>query len=498
MDDENEGAGLGSEARKRSMRAITADGMAYSVMAGLGDAYLPAALVLLGAGDFMIGLLAALPQFLGASLQFLSLSAMRIVRSRKILVMAGSALQALSWLGIAAMVFWPAPLSVEIIVALFSIGVGSALFINPAWSSWVADIVHSNERPAFFANRNKLMQLVLFVVIFGAGYAINRLEMGFSAAVAFSAVFFVAFAARALTVYYHVRTADVPYEIKLMNEIRLKHLFLLPAYKNELWFLAFVALMNFAVQFASPFFTPYMLHSLGMDVGALGALTAIAIITKIICFPYWGAAIDRFTNRMVLIATALAVPFVTFLWLFSTDFWMLALFQVFSGFVWAGYDLAVFNSALGLVGRDLRPSFISKYNAFSAFANGLGALAGGYFLFAYPGFAVLGFSGILLVFLLSSAMRLAVALIFAPHIARGRDVLNRHEDRAMVFKIVAVYPTQGAVAQVMNGWDFTRKIVTRSTESSGEMLKEGIEATGEIVKEGGRKLMGKLSRRGRL
>ena len=47
--------------------------MAYSVMSGLGDAYLPAALVLLGASDFWIGMLAALPQLLGGISQSFSL-----------------------------------------------------------------------------------------------------------------------------------------------------------------------------------------------------------------------------------------------------------------------------------------------------------------------------------------------------------------------------------------------------------------------------------------
>jgi len=265
-----------------------------------------------------------------------------------------------------------------------------------------------------------------------------------------------------------------------------------------LWFLAFVALMNFSVEVVSLIFKPYMLTNLRLDIGMLGMLTAISILTKVVAFPYWGKAIDRFSNRTVLIATAFMAPIVPLLWLFSDQIWALALFQVFSGFIWAGYDLSMFNSALSLVGRELRPSFISKYNAFGCFANAAGALAGGYFLVSFPGAALLGFSGILLVFLLSGAMRLAVAIFFAPHLMTSRVIANTTADRAIVFKLVAVYPTQGAVAQVMNGWDFTRKIVGTSTSASSEMLREGIEATGEIVKTGGRHLMSKIGRKGRL
>ena len=495
---EETGSGLGIEERKRSMGSITADGMAYSVMAGLGDAYLPAALVFLGATNFWIGMLTALPQLFGGVAQAFSLTALRLVKDRKLMVMAGATFQALTWLPVIALLLWPCELSVPLIIFFFSLGAGTSLMTNPVWSSWVADIVETNERASFFANRNRLMQVMLFAATFGGGVMIGQLQSHVAAAAAFGIVFCASFLARAVTVLFHARTASVPYEVKLMNEIQMKHLFLLPSYKNELWFLAFVALMNFAVQFSSPFFTPYMLNTLKMDIGMLGILTAISIITKIICFPYWGKVIDRFSNRTVLITTAFMAPLVPLLWLFSGDVWMLALFQVFSGFIWAGYDLSIFNSSLSLVSRELRPSFISKYNAFSCIANAAGAIAGGFFLSMYPDASLLGFSGILLVFLLSGVMRLAVALAFTPHLASSKEIANTTADRAMIFRIVAVYPTQGAVAHVMDGWDFTRKIVGRSTETSGIMFHDGIEATGEIVKEGGRKLMSKISRKRRL
>ncbi len=498
MDNDEGTATLPEGERKPSMRNITADGMAYAVMAGLGDAYLPASLVLLGAGDFLIGLLAALPQIVGAALQFFSLSAMRAVKSRRLLVVAGSLAQALCWLPIIATMLWPGNLSPEIAIVFFSIGFGAALFVNPAWSGWVADVVPENERAGFFARRNRLMQVALFVATFGGGWIIQALQLQYSAGIAFAAMFGIAFIARMSSAWFNSRTADVPYEAKLASEVKFKHLFLLPAYRNELWFLGFVALMGFSVQFASPFFTPYMLNNLGLDIGALGTLTAIAIVAKIIAYPYWGHAIDRFKNSTVLMTTALLAPFVPLLWLFSGDFWMLCVFQVFSGFVWAGYDLAMFNSALSLVSRELRPSFISKYNIFSALASAAGALAGGAFLFAFPGAVLLGFSGILLVFLLSGLMRLATVLLFSPRIAQGRNVLNKHEDRAMVFRIVAVHPTQGAVQQVVHGWDFTRKIVRDSTQTSSEMLRGGLEATGDIVKSGSRHLMSKIGRKKRL
>lgn len=496
--DGEEGAKLGFEQQKKSMRNSTADGMAYSVTAGLGDAYLPAAIISLGASNFYVGLLAALPQLLGALLQSFSLAAIRLVKSRKALVMAGAAVHAASWLPIIAMLLWPGALSVPLIIIFFSLGAGASLFANPAWSSWISDIVPENERAMFFARRNRLMQLVLFISTFLAGIALREMQLQHPAAVAFAAVFCVSFLSRFSTLYFHLRTSDVAYSLQLMREIRLKHLFLLPAHRKELWFLGFMALMNFTVQFAAPFFTPYMIASLHYDMGMLGMMTAVAVLAKIAAYPYWAWAISRFGNRSVLVATALMAPVVPLLWLFSTGTLQIALFQVFSGFTWAGFELASFNFALALVGRELRPSFISKYNAFNGVFYAAGSVAGGIFLTGLAGVELFGYSGILLAFLISGVMRAAVVLFFSPKLASSHEAEKHIDQRAMALRLVAVYPTQGAVHQLMDGWDVTKNAVAAGASRGERALSAGAWATLDVAREAARKAVSAITRKKRL
>lgn len=490
--------GLSREKRESSMKYSVADGMGYTMMAGIGDSFLPAALVSLGASNFYIGLLAAAPQFFGAVLQSFSLTILRFLRDRKLMVIAGAFTQSLVWLPIIALLLWPSELSVPLIICFFSIGAGAAMMANPAWSSWISDIVPDNERAQFFAKRNRLMQVVLFITIFGAGYALRALQLHLAAATSFAAIFAVAFAARLYTVFCHTRTDNVKYEIALAKEIRFEHLFLLPAYKKELSFLAFMGMFTFSVQFSAPFFTPYMINELGFDIGMFGAMTAALVLTKILAFPYWGKAIDRFGNRTVLVAASLGATAIPLLWLFSIDIRAIIFFQVVSGFVWAGFDLAAFNYALSLVGRELRPAFIAKYNAFNGLFFAAGALAGGWFLMNFPDLKLFGFDGILLVFLLSGLARIMVVLLFAPRLHTGDEICNKSIERTVILNLVAVYPTQGAVQQVLNGYDFTRKIVKTSTMESSMIIKSGLSATGELVKDGSRKLLSSVSRRKRL
>ena len=490
--------GLDGKTRKKSMDCINADGMGYAAMTGIGDAYIPAAAVALGADNFYIGLLAALPQFIGALLQFGSLNALRFFKDRRALVLTGSFLQALCWLPIIGLLLWPGGLSVPLIIFFFSLGAAISLMINPIWSSWVGDIVPENERARFFANRNRLMQLVLFAATFATGLILHELSLGLGAAAAFAVMFVLPFLSRLSTVFFNSKVSNVAYDLQLVREIRLKHLFQLPAYKNELWFLIFMALVNFTVQFASPFFTPYMLENLGFDVGLLGIMTAASIAAKILSYPYWGKAIDRFGNRAVLVSTAFAMVFVPILWLFTADpAWLIA-FQVFSGFAWSGLDLASFNFALSMVGRELRPSFISKYNAFNGVFYAAGSIAGGLFLVMFGSASFLGFSGILLVFLISGALRLAAVLAFAPKLSTSREPENTTDRRGMVFNLIAVYPTQGAVHQVVNGWNFTKKAMAAESAKGGRALASGLGATGEFLKIGGRKIASGIAKKRKL
>jgi len=52
--------------------ASTLDGTVYSVMVGIGEAYVPAFALAIGVGDIAAGLLASVPLLAGAALQLLA------------------------------------------------------------------------------------------------------------------------------------------------------------------------------------------------------------------------------------------------------------------------------------------------------------------------------------------------------------------------------------------------------------------------------------------
>ncbi|MBM3228909.1 MFS transporter [Candidatus Parvarchaeota archaeon] len=434
------------------------DGVAFSVSAGIGDNYIPAAAILNGAGALQVGLLSAIPQFIGSLLQFLSFPLMRRIGSRKAMVLGGVALQSISWLAVAATMFYPGELSFWVMLGAFSLGVGISLMVNPAWASWIADLVPENQRPHFFASRNRLMNLALFVSTFAAGIMLRDLSASLGVRIAFALIFLAAFLARALTYYFHNKVSEPEFRPMMMHEVHLKHLFLLPAYKKELTFLIFISLMNFATQVASPFFTPYMLQSLGFDLAGIGFVSAVAIIVKVASLPYWGSMIDRFGNKKVLAVCSVGAALVPAIWLLSRDFYHILIFNAFSGFVWAGFDLCAFNYLLSSVSRELRASYVSKYNLFNGFLYTAGSLAGGIAISSIGNSLLFGFAAIPVIFIASTVMRLSVSLALLPRIPE-KELPSTHTERHLLLKVLAVYPAQGAIMTVMHGWNITHRVI---------------------------------------
>jgi MFS family permease len=417
-------------------------------MSGFGDTYIPASAIFLGASNFYIGLFTALPQFFGSVFQFFSIEILKFFKNRKFIVLFGSFLHAIFWLFISLIFIINHPFSVEFLLIFFTLGFSITFMINPIWSSWITDIVPESGRVNFFANRNQISQLVLFLSTILAGFLLSKIS---PPAIAFGLIFFIAFLARLFSVYFHYLTANVNYNLALLKEIKLKHLFLLPSYKNELWFLLFIAAINFSVQFASPFFTPYMLNNLKFDSNIFGIMVAASVFAKILSFPYWGETINRYGVYPILILTSFLTPLIPLLWLLTTDKTLIFLFQIFSGFIWAGFDIASFTFALSIVEKELRPSFISKYNMFSGFFNFFGALAGGFFLEEYKNLNIFGFREILLVFLISGILRIITVIFFAPKFLEKKQ--TKIDYKTLIFTIIAVRPIEGIVHNVQNGWN---------------------------------------------
>src|SRR3989475_9089861 len=117
----------------------------------------------------------------------------------------------------------------------------------------------------------------------------------------------------------------------------------------------FLSSWNFAVNLAAPFFTVYMLKTLGYDMTVIIALTIISQLSNLTALNIWGTLIDRFSNKAVLriaaplfLACILGWTFTGLSWAQPIMLYLLGAIHVLMGLSTAGVALASGNIAMKL------------------------------------------------------------------------------------------------------------------------------------------------------
>ena len=111
----------------------------------------------------------------------------------------------------------------------------------------------------------------------------------------------------------------------------------------SIWIL-FNASYSFAVGFAGPFFTVYLLRELGLPLATVAIYTAIGEIPSIGLSRFWGSLADRYGNMIVLVISTIAKSIFPALWIFTSgnnSFWAIT-WLVFV------HSIRGFNSAQGI------------------------------------------------------------------------------------------------------------------------------------------------------
>ena len=52
------------------------------------------------------------------------------------------------------------------------------MIVNPAWNSWMGDLVVENRRGAYFGRRSKVTSTASFLALIAAGYILRQFEGG--------------------------------------------------------------------------------------------------------------------------------------------------------------------------------------------------------------------------------------------------------------------------------------------------------------------------------
>jgi MFS family permease len=399
---------------RRDLNAMLGDGAAYSVMVGIGENYLPAFALAMGMGQVVAGLIACVPLLAGAILQLVSPYGVRRLGSYRRWVSLCAAVQAASFLPLVAAA-WRGSVAAPLLFLIAGVYWGAGMSAGPAWSAWATSIVPTRVRSRFFACRTRISQAGVLAGFVGGGVALQCGSSLGRPLEAFAAVFVVAAVCRFISSRLLAIQSEPQWSRPVAAGQMLDRRELVTRLRHRgegklLWYLWGIYAM---AQIAGPYFTPFILGQLHYGYATYMLILATSILAKTVSMPLWGRFAHRYGSRRLMTVGGLLMIPLPLMWLFSQAVPYLLCVQLFAGFSWAAFELAIILMSFDCISASHRTSILTVYNLGYAVASVGGSLIGGLLL-------KLGnetFSAYLVVFAVSAVGRLLTVplLRLLPH-----------------------------------------------------------------------------------
>lgn len=422
---------------KKSLKFSFVDGIFASGMTGFTQEYFAPFLLLLGATVKHIGMLSALPNLFASLMQLKSADLTEKLNSRKKIIYIFVLLQAVALvpMAIIALLGKAGPILFIIIIVLFaSFGALAA----PAWGSLMSDLVPRNKRGTYFGWRTRTLGFITVGTTFIAGFVLNVMKK-VNIFYGFVMIFSLAFIFRAISWYFLIKMHELPLEHKKEHYFNFVDFIRGMRKSNFAKFVLFVSMMNFSVNIASPFFTVLMLRDLHFDYLLYTLITVTATFTIYLTIDRWGRHADKVGNLKIIKFTSPLVGFIPLLWIFNRNPVFLIFAQIYSGFLWAGFNISTSNFIYDAVTPQKRTRCISYFNVLNGLALCIGALFGGFLLQWLP--PLFGYK-ILTLFLISSLLRCIIGIIMPSGLKEVRSV-EYIDHNKLFFSMVGIKPILG-------------------------------------------------------
>jgi len=402
---------------KKSLDFSFINGIFSNAMAGFTQDYLTPFILLLGGTARQVGMLNAFPNLLSALVQLKSPDITEWFKNRKKTVLIFVFIEAviLVLIAAAAVLGRMQPYLFILLMAFYS---GSAGIVNPAWGSWISNLVEPKNRAEFFGRRNRIYGFVSIGSTFLAGLILFNMKR-INPFYGFAILFGFAFICRLIGFYYLTKIYEPPLFYDRSQRFSMAQFLGHIRKSNYARFVVFIAFLSFAVNLASPFFAVLMLKDLKFSYLLYTMLVISAALTRHLSISRWGSHADRVGNLKIIKFVSLFIGIIPLLWIINRNPAFLVFAQVFAGFLWSGFYLCTSNFIYDAAAPEKRTRCIAYFNVLHGFAIFLGALTGGLILNKLP--PLFGHK-ILTLLLISAVLRIVVVMIFEPMVREVRPV----------------------------------------------------------------------------
>ncbi|HMA36700.1 MAG TPA: MFS transporter [Chloroflexia bacterium] len=364
---------------QRGMRFSVADGVFAQIFLTITTgSFVTALLLFMGANDFVLGLISALP----VVTQLVQLPAALLIERHgaRRTITVWSSLGRLFWLVPVGVLFVPLSTEWRLGLSLLAIaGAWGLLAISSnAWLSWMSDLIPPKLRGRFFGVRSTILALVGLGVIFGGGTLLDSARRSNQTALGFLLFYGLACAAGLASTWFVSRQPEPPF--KPAPSAGFRALVQLPLRDRS--FRAFILTMTIwgiGVNIGAPFYSAHALKALHVSYQQLATFDMTTAAVSILSQPLWGRWADRVGHRRILMVCMLGASPLAFTWLFATpdSLWLLYGNNILSGIFWPGLALALNNRLMERAPAAGRAGYLAIYSAITGVVAFGASLLGG-------------------------------------------------------------------------------------------------------------------------
>lgn len=367
------------------MKLVLLEGLTTEAMTVLTQgAFLISMALLMGASNFQIGLLAALPTFTNI-FQLASIWLVRRYNNRRAVSVFCSLLARLPLVltGL-TVILGVTDRPIHLIIIFLFIYYLFASISGPSWNAWMKDLVPENKLGTYFSRRGRnaqILNVVMSLVFALAVDYIKRNYPGFESTT--YGVMYVAGGLIGVTGVLLLSRTPEPQSFLSKENIfvLLKRPLVNPNFRR---LLTFNSAWVFALNIATPFFTVFMMKSLGLSLPYVIGLTITSQLCSISTIRIWGSFSDHYSNKTILaicgplyILCILGWCFVGIYSQLYANIILLVIIHIFMGIATAGINLSLTNIGLKLAPKEDAIVYLSAKNIITSLFSFTAPLVGG-------------------------------------------------------------------------------------------------------------------------
>jgi MFS family permease len=444
--------------KETSIKYSIKDGISTSIKSGFTESFVMPYAIALNASTNMLVAFSSVPQLIASFFQLFSQQSLRIFRSRTRAIFLTAFIQSFIWLPILAFPFI-AKDNMWFLLLLISLESLIGAFQGPIYNSLLGDIIDEDKRGQVLGKRNSIISLVTFISTFIAGLILNHFKSMDNNGTAhyiffgFAILFFIAFISRLIASFYKGRMYDPPFT-PIENKTSFFGFLKNMTHDNYGIFILYVFLFKFAASLTAPFFELYLLRDLQMGYLYFTLITIASIVASFLAMSFWGKLIDKYGSKRILTIAGFLVPLSPLLLVVPAfmmnpthRFVFLLIEEIFSGAVWAAFNLSTSSFLYDATTKEERIKHIAYYNFIIGIAIFIGALTGGFLIKIVPIWLI---SGIPILYLISGLLRFCATVGVIKKVREAKLVEVTILDGSFIPKVLSIRPQFGTSIEIIH------------------------------------------------